>query len=99
MPLQVNIQIRGSLLIQIKVANTVMSRKGDCYNNAPMESFWGILKTELVHHRGFKTRQQAIQEITEYIEIFYNRQRKQERLGYLSPVQFSQQYYANLIAA
>ena len=47
-----------------------MSRKGDCYDNAPMESFWGILKTELVHHRRFKTRQQAIQEITEYIEIF-----------------------------
>lgn len=76
-----------------------MSRKGDCYDNAPMESFWGILKTELVHHRRFKTRQQAIQEITEYIEIFYNRQRKQERLGYLSPAQFSQQYYANLLAA
>ena len=76
-----------------------MSRKGDCYDNAPMESFWGILKTELVHHRRFKTRQQAIQEITEYIEIFYNRQRKQERLGYLSPAQFTQRYYANLLAA
>ena len=76
-----------------------MSRKGDCYDNAPMESFWGILKTELVHHRRFKTRQQAIAEITEYIEIFYNRQRKQEKLRYLSPVQFSQQYYANLLAA
>lgn len=76
-----------------------MSRKGDCYDNAPMESFWGILKTELVHHRRFKTRQQAIQEITEYIEIFYNRQRKQERLGYLSPAQFTQRYYAKLVAA
>jgi len=52
---------------------TSMSRKGDCYDNAPMESFWGILKTELAHHRKFKTRRQAIQEITEYIEIFYNR--------------------------
>ncbi|MBP6368181.1 MAG: IS3 family transposase, partial [Nitrosomonas sp.] len=76
-----------------------MSRKGDCYDNAPMESFWGILKTELVHHRRFKTRQQAIQGITEYIEIFYNRQRKQERLGYLSPAQFTQRYYTNLAAA
>lgn len=76
-----------------------MSRKGDCYDNAPMESFWGILKTELAHHRRFKTWQQAIQEITEYIEIFYNRQRKQERLGYLSPAQFTQRYYANLAAA
>lgn len=60
-----------------------MSRKGDCYDNAPMKSFWGTLKNELVHHRKFKTRQQAIQEIAEYIEIFYNRQRKQERSGYL----------------
>jgi putative transposase len=76
-----------------------MSRKGDCWDNAPIESFWGILKNELVHHRKFKTRQQAIQEITEYIEIFYNRQRKQKRLGYLSPAAFTQQYYENLLAA
>jgi putative transposase len=64
-----------------------------------MESFWGTLKTELVHHQKFKTRQQAKEEITEYIEIFYNRQRKQERLEYLSPVEFKQRYYANLFAA
>ena len=76
-----------------------MSRKGDCWDNAPIESFWGILKNELVHHRKFKTRQQAIQEITEYIEIFYNRQRKQKRLGYLSPAAFTQKYYENLVAA
>ncbi len=76
-----------------------MSRKSDCYDNAPMESFWGILKTELVHHRRFKTRQQAIAEITEYVEIFYNRLRKQERLGYLSQVQFTQQYCTNLAVA
>ncbi|SIO18953.1 putative transposase [Nitrosomonas cryotolerans ATCC 49181] len=76
-----------------------MSRKGDCWDNAPIESFWGILKNELVHHRKFKTRQQAIQEITEYIEIFYNRQRKQKRLRYLSPAAFTQQYYEKLIAA
>ena len=63
-----------------------------------MESFWGTLKNELVHHRKFKTRQQAIQGITEYIEIFYNRQQKQERLGYLSPAEFTQRYYANLVA-
>ena len=76
-----------------------MSRKGDCYDNAPMESFWGTLKNELVYHRKFKTRQQAIQKITEYIEIFYNRQRKQERLGNLSPAQFTHRYYANLLVA
>lgn len=76
-----------------------MSRKGDCWDNAPMESFWGTLKSELVHHRRFRTRAQAIQEITEYIDIFYNRQRKQARLGYLSPAAFTQRYYAQQIAA
>ncbi len=76
-----------------------MSRKGDCWDNAPMESFWGALKNELVHHRRFTTRQQAKEEITEYIEIFYNRIRKQARLGYLSPAVFTQQYQASQIAA
>jgi len=76
-----------------------MSRKGDCWDNAPMESFWGTLKNELVHHRQFRTRQQAIQEIAEYIEVFYNRQRKQARLGYLSPAAFTQRYNATLLAA
>ncbi len=76
-----------------------MSRKGDCWDNAPMESFWGALKNELVHHRRFATREQAKREITEYIEIFYNRIRKQARLGYLSPAAFNQQHYANQMAA
>jgi putative transposase len=62
-----------------------MSGKGNCYDNAPMESFWGIIKQELIHHRHYRTRREAIAEITEYIEIFYNRQRLQARLGYLSP--------------
>jgi hypothetical protein len=47
-----------------------MSPKGNCWDNAPMESCWGSLKTELVHHRRFSTREQAKREITEYIEIF-----------------------------
>ncbi len=76
-----------------------MSRKGDCWDNAPMESFWGTLKNELVHHRRYRTRSEAIQEITEYIEIFYNRQRKQARLSYLSPAAFTQRYYENPLAA
>jgi len=62
-----------------------MSRKGNCYDNAPMESFWGTLKQELVHHRRYRNRLEAIRDITEYIEIFYNRQRRQARLGFLSP--------------
>jgi putative transposase len=76
-----------------------MSRKGNCYDNAPMESFWGILKQELTNHRRYRTRQEAIQDITEYIEIFYRRQRRQARLGFLSPVAYEQRYYAGLLAA
>lgn len=64
-----------------------------------MESCWGSLKTELVHHRRFISREQAKQEITEYIEVFYNRIRKQARLGYLSPAGFNQQYYAQQLVA
>lgn len=69
-----------------------MSKKGDCYDNAPMESFWGILKNELVHHRKYRTRAEAMADISEYIEIFYNRQRLQAGLGYLSPAEFSRLY-------
>jgi len=76
-----------------------MSRKGNCYDNAPMESFWGTLKQELTNHRRYRTRQEAIQDITEYIEIFYRRQRRQPRLGFLPPVVYEQRYYAGLLAA
>ncbi len=76
-----------------------MSRRGNCYDNAPMESFWGTLKNELVHHNRYRTRQEAIQEITEYIEVFYNRQRRQKRLGYLSPAAYEKQFYEKGFAA
>ena len=70
-----------------------MSRRGNCYDNAPMESFWSTLKQELVHHRHYTSRQEAIRDITEYIEIFYNRQRKQSRLGFRSPAAYAQTFY------
>lgn len=76
-----------------------MSRKGNCYDNAPMESFWGTLKQELVHHRRYRTRQEAMQDITEYIEVFYNRQRRQARLDFLSPAAYTQKFYAEQLAA
>lgn len=76
-----------------------MSRRGNCYDNAPMESFWGVLKNELVHHRRFATRAEAIAAITEYVEIFYRRQRKQARLGFLSPTAFERQFYAKRLVA
>lgn len=66
-----------------------MSRKGDCYDNAPMESFWSILKNELVHRYRYQRRTEARRYITEYIEIFYNRQRRQAALGYISPAAFA----------
>jgi transposase InsO family protein len=65
-----------------------MSRSGDCYDNAMMESFWATLKTELIHLHKYATREQARQSIFEYIEVFYNRKRLHSSLGYLSPESF-----------
>ena len=76
-----------------------MSRRGNCYDNAPMESFWGSLKNELVHHCRYATRSEAEASIREYIEIFYNRQRRHSRLGYLSPAVFEQNFNVQLAAA
>lgn len=76
-----------------------MSRKGNCYDNAPMESFFGTLKNELVHHRKFRTRQEAITEISEYIEVFYNRQRRHAHLGNVSPFAFWKKYISRQRAA
>ena len=70
-----------------------MSGKENCYDNAPMESCWATLKTEHVFHRQYETRQQAMRVTTEYIELFYNRQRRQKKLGYLSPASFERKYY------
>lgn len=71
-----------------------MSRKGNCWDNAPMESFFHSLKTELVYGAVYRTRAQARREIFEYIEVWYNRQRLHSALGYLTPVQYEQQLRA-----
>ena len=65
-----------------------MSRKGNAYDNAPMESFFSTLKRELVHQRTYATRDQAKTDVFEYIEVFYNRQRLHSTLGYQSPIEF-----------
>ena len=65
-----------------------MSRKGDCWDNSPMESWFHTLKNELVNHRDYKTRMQAKADIFEYIEVFYNRGRKHSALGYMTPAQY-----------
>ncbi len=69
-----------------------MSRKGDCYDNAVMESFFGTLKTEQVHHQKYETRQQAISDLFDYIEIFYNRKRIHSTLDYRTPVQVEKEW-------
>ena len=76
-----------------------MSSTGNCYDNAVMESFFHTLKTELIYFEKYRTRQEAMQDIIEYIEVFYRRQRRQPRLGFLSPVVYEQRYYAGLLAA
>lgn len=68
-----------------------MSRKGNCYDNAPVESFFSSLKNELVRHRQFQTQAEARYAIAEYIERFYNRERLHQALGYRSPEEFEQQ--------
>jgi putative transposase len=65
-----------------------MSRRGNCYDNAVAESFFSSLKNELVHHSSFKTRNEARTAIFEYIEVFYNRQRRHQSLNYLSPIDY-----------
>lgn len=68
-----------------------MSRKGNCYDNAFIESFWSSLKLDLVYRTEFATREEAQREIFDYIECFYNRQRSHTALGCLSPVDFETQ--------
>jgi transposase InsO family protein len=67
-----------------------MSRRGNCYDNAPMESFRGSRKNELVHHQRYATRADAKSAIQEYIESFYNRQRRHSRLGNVPPALFAE---------
>ena len=82
-------QFRGAL----RQANALcsMSRKGNCYDNAVMESFWSTLKHELIYRCHFRTRAQARQALFEYIEVFYNRCRLHSSLHFLSPVDFENQ--------
>jgi transposase InsO family protein len=76
-----------------------MSGKGNCYDNAPMESFWGSLKNEMIHHQRYATRADAESAIKEYIEIFYNRQRRHSRIGYVSPACFAENFSKHRQAA
>lgn len=78
---------------------TSISRKGNCFDNAPIENFWGALKNELVHHHRFRTRAEAKETVQKYIEIFYNRQRRHSRLGNVNPAEFTKRYWKAVQAA
>jgi putative transposase len=74
-------------IIKLAGFHASMSRKADCYDNAPMESFFHTLKTELVHHQHYATREQAKRDIFAYIEGYYNRTRRHSAIGYVSPIE------------
>jgi transposase InsO family protein len=76
-----------------------MSRKGNCWDNAVVESFFSSLKMELVHEADFATREQATAALFEYIEVFYNRKRRHSSLGYVSPVEYERSVLPSELAA
>lgn len=76
-----------------------MSRKGNCYDNAPVESFFASLKRELIHRRRFTSREEARTAIFAWIEGWYNRKRRHSALGYLSPEEFEKQHLPQPMAA
>jgi putative transposase len=76
-----------------------VGRPGTCWDNAVAESFFATLKTELLHRQTWPTRHQARTAIFEYIEVFYNRQRRHSTLGYLAPAEFELRYHRQAVAA
>ena len=76
-----------------------MSGKGDCWDNAPTESFFSTLKREQVHHKYYETRDSARTDIFFYIEAFYNRKRRHSTLDYLNPMTFEEIYFKHLFVS
>jgi transposase InsO family protein len=76
-----------------------VGRPGTCWDNAVAESFFATLKTELLHRQTWPTRQHARTAIFDYIEVFYNRQRRHSTLGYLAPAEFELRYHRQADAA
>lgn len=74
-----------------------MSRRGNCWDNAPVESFFSTLKRERVHHRQYRTREEARQDLFHYIECWYNRKRRHSSLGYLSPAAYEEAMAAQTV--
>jgi putative transposase len=76
-----------------------MSRKGNCYDNAPTESLWGSLKQELIYHRTFATREEARAAVQEYIEVFYNRVRRHSAIGNVAPSRYAESFHQERVSA
>ena len=76
-----------------------MSRRGDCWDNAVVESFFGTLKTELIHRHPWPSKPRAAASVVDYMAIFYNRQRRHSYLGYLSPADYEEQFETAALAA
>lgn len=76
-----------------------MSRRGECYDNAVVESFFGSMKTELIHRQSWATREAARIAIHDYIGTFYNPERRHSTLGNLSPDEFERRYYDGVSSA
>jgi putative transposase len=72
-----------------------MSRKGNCWDNAVAESFFSVMKTELIYHERYNGHQDTLHSVFEYIEIFYNRERRHSTLGYLAPVEYEKKRLKN----
>jgi transposase InsO family protein len=81
-------------LLKVKIIQS-MSRRGNCYDNAFAESFFGTLKKELIYRRKFKTREEAKAAIFEYIECWYNKSRMHSSLGYLTPLMYEENHFAD----
>ena len=75
---------------------TSMSRRGNCWDNAPMESFFGTIKTESLHHYRFTTREEAKLVVFEYIEVFYNRIRRHSKINNIAPATYAAQFHSTL---
>ena len=75
-----------------------MSRTGNCWDNAVMESFFSRLKVELIYAENYKTREEVQRGLFEYIELFYNRKRRHSAIGYMSPMEYEQQYQPGTVS-
>ncbi len=86
-------------LLEKRGISCSMSRRGDCWYNAVVESFFGTLKTELIYRRRWPSRREAAAAVAEYLEIFYNRYRRHSYLGYLSPADYEEAFQTAALAA